>query len=132
MHSARLAFTTACLLAGAVILPSCQSAATAPKPRGQSALDVMERVAVAANICWLKSGDATFKPYSMAPELDSYSGKPRFLLVRRNSHDIRPLLVVQAEGNPARLDAFGPMMSEPVNARIASDVHRWAAGDKRC
>ncbi|MGV8936801.1 MAG: hypothetical protein ACOH2J_06730 [Allorhizobium sp.] len=132
MRTTRLAFTAACLLAGAIVLPSCQSPAAPPKPRGQSALDVMERVAVGANTCWIKSGDAPFKPYSMAPELDSYSGKPRFLLVRRNSHDIRPLLVVQAEGNPARLDVFGPMMNEPVNARISSDVRRWSNGDKRC
>lgn len=118
-------------LSGALALTACQS--DTPRPtRGHSALDVMERVAVGANTCWIKSGDGDFKGYAMAPELDSYSGRPRILLVRKNSGDIRPLLVVQAEGNPARLDAFGPMMDQPVRARIVRDVNRWSKGDKNC
>ncbi|MHB0951983.1 MAG: hypothetical protein ACYC10_08640 [Allorhizobium sp.] len=120
------------LLPGLLALSACQSNPSGPAAGGQSALDVMERVAVGANNCWIKSGDASFKAYSMAPELDSYSGRPRILLVRRNSSDIRPLLVVQAEGNPARLDAFGPMMNEPVRARILRDVARWSTGSKGC
>ena len=70
--------------------------------------------------------------YRLAPELNSFSGRPRILVVHRNSPESRPLLVVQAEGSPAKLDAFGPMMSEPVGARIATDVKRWAAGGKGC
>lgn len=113
-------------------LAACQTQPKTPQAHGQSALDVMERVAVGANNCWIKSGDTAFKAYSMAPELNSFSGKPRILLVRKGSGDIRPLLVVQAEGKPARLDAFGPMMSEPVAGRIAADVRRWSSGDKGC
>lgn len=113
-------------------LASCQSEPKTPPAQGQSALDVMERVAVGANNCWIKSGDPAFKAYSMAPELNSFSGKPRILLVRKGSSDIRPLLVVQAEGKPARLAAFGPMMDEPVSARIAADVRRWSGGAKGC
>ena len=113
-------------------LAACQSQPKTPQAHGQSALDVMERVAVGANNCWIKSGDPAFKAYAMAPELNSFSGKPRILLVRKGSRDIRPLLVVQAEGRPARLDAFGPMMSEPVAGRIAADVRRWSSGDKGC
>ena len=64
----------------------------------------MERIALGANACWFKSGDPAFKAYSLAPELTSFSGRPRILLVRKGSADIRPLLVVQAEGKPARLD----------------------------
>lgn len=120
------------LLLPLLALASCQSEPKTPPARGQSALDVMERVAVGANNCWIKSGDPAFKAYSMAPELNSFSGKPRILLVRKGSSDIRPLLVVQAEGRPARLDAFGPMMSEPVAARIAADVRRWSGGAKGC
>ncbi|MBC7313093.1 MAG: hypothetical protein H5U11_11415 [Rhizobium sp.] len=122
-----------CILALPMLaLVSCQSEPKTPPTQGQSALDVMERVAVGANNCWIKSGDPAFKAYSMAPELNSFSGKPRILLVRKGSSDIRPLLVVQAEGKPARLDAFGPMMSEPVAARIAADVRRWSGGAKGC
>lgn len=122
-----------CILALPMLaLVSCQSEPKTPPGQGQSALDVMERVAVGANNCWIKSGDPAFKAYAMAPELNSFSGKPRILLVRKGSSDIRPLLVVQAEGKPARLDAFGPMMSEPVAARIAADVRRWSGGAKGC
>ncbi|MCM2476986.1 hypothetical protein HGO38_26405 [Rhizobium sp. CG5] len=127
----RIALTVfACL--GLLALSACQPKAPGPAARTQSALDVMEKVAVGANRCWMKSGDAAFKAYEMAPELNSFSGKPRFLLVRRGSRDIRPVLVVQAEGRPAKLSAFGPMMGEPTAARIAADVKRWAAGDKGC
>lgn len=126
----RLTLTAfACL--GLLVLTACQSKEPAPA-NGQSALDVMEKVAVGANRCWMKSGDAAFKAYEMAPELNSFSGKPRFLLVRRGSRDIRPVLVVQAEGRPAKLSAFGPMMGEPTAGRITTDVKRWAAGDKGC
>ncbi len=133
MHPARSPAPIVCILAAAFALSACQSSAPPPsKTHGHSALDIMERVAVGANRCWLKSGDPAFKAYSMAPELDSYSGKPRFLLVRRGSHDIRPVLVVQAQGNPGRLEAFGPMMGEPAGARVAHDIRRFANGDKDC
>lgn len=113
-------------------IAACQSKPKTPPTQGQSALDVMEKVAVGANNCWIKSGDPAFKAYAMAPELNSFSGKPRILLVRKGSPDIRPLLVVQAEGRPARLEAFGPMMSEPVAGRITADVRRWSSGSKGC
>lgn len=118
-------------LALAAALASCQTKTPAPKPNG-AALPTMERVALGANACWFKSGDPAFKAYRLAPELNSFSGRPRILVVHRNSPESRPLLVVQAEGNPAKLDAFGPLMSEPVAARIATDVKRWAAGGKGC
>lgn len=114
----------------AALLAACQA-----KPVAQSspsALDVMEKVAVAANRCWFKSGDAAFKSYAFAPELTSFSGRPRILLTRKGSSDIRPLLVVQAEGKPARLDAFGPLMNEQLGTRIGTDVKRWAAGNSNC
>ncbi|MBO3760624.1 hypothetical protein [Ciceribacter sp. L1K22] len=112
-------------------LVGCQPKATTPAG-GPSALDIMEKVAVGANRCWFKSGDPAFKAYSLAPELTSFSGRPRILLVRKGSSDIRPLLVVQAEGKPARLQAFGPMMGEPISGRIGKDVQRWAAGNTDC
>jgi len=92
----------------------------------------MERVALGANGCWFKSADPAFKAYRLAPELNSFSGRPRILIVPRNSPEARPLAVVQAEGHPARLQAFGPLLSEPVGARITADVRRWAAGDEGC
>lgn len=118
-------------LAAAAALAGCQTKTPAPKANN-GALPTMERIALGANSCWFKSGDAAFKAYRLAPELNSFSGRPRILVVHRNSPESRPLLVVQAEGSPAKLDAFGPMMSEPVGARITTDVKRWAAGGKGC
>ncbi|MCP8893563.1 hypothetical protein KYK29_01380 [Shinella daejeonensis] len=117
-------------LATAAALAACQS--KAPPAVDRAALPTMERVALGASACWFKSGDAAFKAYRLAPELNSFTGRPRILLVHRNAPESRPLLVVQAEGNPARLDAFGPLMGEPAAARIETDVKRWASGGKNC
>lgn len=119
-------------IAVAGLLAGCKPEAPKPSAPSQSALDIMEKVAVGANRCWFKSGDPAFQTYSLAPELTSFSGRPRILIVRKTSADIRPLLVVQAEGKPARLDAFGPMMNEAIAPRIRQDVVRWANGSKDC
>lgn len=112
----------------ATLAAGCQSAPA----QSTAALPTMERVALGANACWFKSGDAAFKPYRLAPELNSFSGRPRILLVKRNSPESRPLAVVQAEGHPARLQAFGPLFNEAVGTRMATDVKRWAAGGTGC
>lgn len=98
----------------------------------KAALPTMERVALAANSCWFKSGDSSFKPYRLAPELNSYSGRPRILVVPASNPGGRPLLVVHAEGNPAKVEAFGPLMSGSSGNRIAADVRRWAGGQSSC
>lgn len=93
----------------------------------------MERVAIAANRCWFKAKDPSFTPYRMAPELNSFSGTPRFLVVKKHSPESRPLLVVQASGSPVQLSVFGPLMAEPTfAARVNADVTRWARGGKDC
>lgn len=120
------------ILTGAATLSACQSDRQPPQVQNQAALPTMERVALAANSCWFKSGDAAFKNYRLAPELNSFSGRPRILAVPRNSPESRPLLVVQAEGNPARLDAFGPLIDGPNGQRIRQDIVRWARGAKNC
>jgi hypothetical protein len=118
-------------------LAGCQSSGK-PGPgalafsSSKAALPTMERVALAANSCWFKSGDSSFKPYRLAPELNSYSGRPRILVVPGNNPGGRPLLVVHAEGNPAKVEAFGPLMSNSVGNRIAADVRRWADGQSAC
>ncbi|CAN7368826.1 hypothetical protein LJR235_002122 [Pararhizobium sp. LjRoot235] len=123
---------TAGSFAIAALAAGCQSASPPAPAQSTAALPTMERVALGANACWFKSGDAAFKPYRLAPELNSFSGRPRILLVKRNSPESRPLAVVQAEGHPARLQAFGPLFNEAVGARMATDVKRWAAGDTGC
>ncbi|KZS52097.1 hypothetical protein CO665_16145 [Rhizobium anhuiense] len=121
----------ALLTALAAIVAACQTPAPTTGPN-RGALPTMERVALGANACWFKSGDPAFAAYKLAPELNSFSGRPRILVVHKGSPESRPLLVVQAEGSPSRLQAFGPMMQEPVAGRIAADVNRWSAGNKAC
>ncbi len=85
-----------------------------------------------ASACWFKSADPDFARYQLAPELDSYSGRPRILVVERKQPGGRPSLVVQAEGDPARMEAFGPLMGGATGARITKDVNRWVGGSKGC
>ena len=119
-------------LAGIAVIAGCQSASPPAPAQSTTALATMERVALAANACWFKSGDAAFKPYRLAPELNSFSGRPRILIVKRNSPESRPLAVIQAEGHPARLQAFGPLFDEALGPRMTTDVKRFAAGNNSC
>jgi hypothetical protein len=122
------------LIVLALALTACQS--SAPRPATSSgksaALNTMERVATAAQTCWFVSKDPAFQGYRMANELNSFSGRPRILLVPAKSPEARPLLVVQAEGTPARVDAFGPVMDGESGARIANDIRRWTSGNSAC
>lgn len=119
-------------IAAFTLLAGCQSAKTPAAAPPRAALPTMERVAIAANTCWFKSNDAAFRDYRLAPELNSFSGRPRILAVPRHSPESRPMLVVQAEGSPARIDAFGPLMQGPAGSRIKNDVLRWANGGSGC
>lgn len=132
--SIRGILTATVLATLAAFAASCQSprAPTITLNESHSALSTMERVAVSANSCWFKSADPAFARYAMAPELNSFTGRPRILVVERSQPTGRPLLVVQAEGDPAKLAAFGPMMGGASGARISADVNRWAVGAKGC
>ena len=122
-----------CLLSAAAFLPGCSTREKPVAALEIGALPVMERVALGANRCWFKSKDPAFSAYRLAPELKSFTGTPRILVVRKNAPESLPLLVVQAQGSPARLDAFGPLMQEPsIKARVNKDVSRWARGAKDC
>ena len=92
----------------------------------------MEQVAISAHKCWIASKDPAFKQYQMANELNSFSGTPRFLLVPAKHYGGKPLLVVQAQGNSSRVDVFGPLMNDPLGARIGSDIARWQTGNPAC
>jgi hypothetical protein len=125
---------TAVLAVASLALASCQSGPkTPPAPSGKSAsLKAMEQVAIAAHKCWIASKDPAFKTYQMANELNNFGGTPRFLLVPAKHYGGKPLLVVQATGSSSRVDAFGPLMAEPLGARIGSDIARWQSGDRDC
>ncbi|WP_295732285.1 hypothetical protein [uncultured Bartonella sp.] len=99
---------------------------------GEPALKTMERVALTANRCWFKSDKAEFKRYGFEPELQSYSGRPRMLIVPKNTPGGKPILVVEAEGNPAKVSVYGPLMATPQGNAIGEDVDRWVKGDNEC
>ena len=92
----------------------------------------MEQIAIAAHACWFASKDPAFKPYRMANELNSFSGRPRFLLVPAKHYEGKPLLVVQAEGAAPDVQAFGPLMDEALGERITTDIRRWSSGSSSC
>ncbi|TPL81985.1 hypothetical protein FJ941_13945 [Mesorhizobium sp. B2-3-13] len=126
--------TIAIVAAAGFALASCQSSPkSTPLPSGKSAaLLAMEQVAISAHKCWIASKDPAFKQYQMANELNSFSGQPRFLLVPAKHYGGKPLLVVQAQGNSSHVDVFGPLMNDPLGARISSDVARWQARNPAC
>nr|WP_232845672.1 hypothetical protein [Aurantimonas marina] len=100
--------------------------------KADSGLDRVERLALTASRCWFKSGDPAFARYSLAPELSSFSGRPRFLLVPRGQLEARPLLVVEAQPGSAEVAVYGPLMNEALASRIDTDITRWRAGAKTC
>jgi len=116
------------------LLAACQSSTpSVPQPSGKSAsLRTMEQVATAAHKCWFASKDKAFKPYRFANELNSMSGQPRFLLVPAKNFGGLPALVVQARGNSSAVETFGPILSEPLGARISADIARWSSGSSDC
>ncbi|MDP9759867.1 hypothetical protein QE433_002679 [Agrobacterium tumefaciens] len=97
------------LLLAAAALAACQ-----PKPQpasssaSRAALPTMERIALGANACWFKSGDPAFKAYRLAPELNSFSGRPRILLVPRNSPEIAPDAGYSGRRQPGKARRFRP------------------------
>lgn len=105
---------------------------SAPARTGDTGLDRMERLTLNANRCWFKSKDPAFAAYSLAPELSSFSGKPRFLLVPKGQPEARPLLVVEGKSGAANIDIYGPLTSRTLGGRVDADLKRWAAGDDRC
>lgn len=117
----------------AALAAACQGGSGPTAVSGKSAaLATMEQIALAAQSCWFASDDPAFAAYRMANELNSFSGRPRILLVPAKTPEARPLLVVQAEGTPARIDAFGPLMEQSHGPRIAADIRRWADGSRAC
>ncbi len=115
---------------GGLVIASCQSGKS--PGRETAALAVMERVAIGARECWFKSKDPAFAAYRLAPELNSFSGRPRILLVKANAPTALPELVVQAEGNPADVQAFGPLAQGALAPRITADVNHWVQGNSGC
>ena len=115
---------------------ACQSTPNGPGnfslASSDAALPVMERIALTARECWFRSGDPQFAEFRMAPELVSFSGRPRILLVPRNNPNGLPLAVIEATGTNTTINVYGPALARPVGNRIRTDVARWSAGPTAC
>ncbi|WP_294645179.1 hypothetical protein [uncultured Aureimonas sp.] len=135
MNVARVS-TLSLALATLLVAGGCASRAPAPeKPAPRQAdtgLDRMERLTLTANRCWFKSKDPAFASYSIAPELSSFSGRPRFLLVPRGRLEARPLLVVEGATGSTEVATYGPLLDTPLRARLEGDLARWRAGSATC
>lgn len=97
-----------------------------------SVLDRMEALTLAANRCWFKSKDKAFASYSLAPELSSFSGRPRFLLVPKGRPEAKPLLVVEGSAGSRSVSTYGPVMDTALGPRVDADIRRWSAGGSAC
>ena len=125
----------ALLLLPAIVLalPACQGTREASGPRDNSAaVALLQQVNKQAQACWTRSKDKAFRAYRVIPELDTRVGKPRILLVNAKAAQGLPVYVIEAEGRPARLSAYGPLSSDPIAVRINGDLNRWSSGGTGC
>jgi hypothetical protein len=125
-HPITYAVALAVLLA---FLSGCQ---TSPVSDNSAAVVLLQRVNANAHTCWIRSKDKDFRGYSLIPELDTRAGKPRILVVRTKASQGLPKLVIEADGTPPRVTAYGPLADGPLSARIKADVDRWTAGGSSC
>ncbi|MEX3009414.1 hypothetical protein [Hoeflea sp. TYP-13] len=134
MRALRQGLTATATLVAAGLLTACQTSGPGnlTLKSSEAALPTMERIALAASKCWFKSGERSFRAYRLAPELNSFSGRPRILIVPRNRPEDRPLAVVEGEGNPATVNAYGPLLFEATGSRMTADIKRWTSGSTAC
>ena len=106
---------------------------------GQSSGDggpqqMMVGVAKQVQACWFGKKDPALKGYTMAPEINSYTGKPRILIVPRNNPGGLPKLVAQAEriNGRTQFSSFGPMLATSDGPRLDKSLRAWARGSKTC
>lgn len=100
--------------------------------QGESAVSTLQNINARALTCWIKSGDAEFKPYALVPELDSRANDPRILVVQRGKAQGLPQLVISASNTPVQITTFGPLTAQPISNRINADITAWSAGATGC
>jgi hypothetical protein len=120
----------------ALAVPACQ---TAPKDYAefgsrQDPVTTAARIAENVGACWFADSRVAFADYSYAPELTSYSGRPRVLIVPADDPAGLPVLVMEAsrEDRETRVKLFGPLMASAEASAITRDVERWASGATGC
>ena len=120
-------------------LAACQSKPTATRDyaeyrSGEKPVAVAARIAENIPRCWFSGTRPAFAPYSYAPELTSYSDRPRVLIVPKSDPGGLPKLVIEASsaGGGTSVKLFGPLMASPEAAAINRDVGRWVDGAASC
>jgi len=88
----RLRQTAAIILSLALLsaLSACQEKQTGASSdltltTQKAPTSVIVTIAKTAQKCWFKSGDPAFKKFRLAAEVNSYAGRPRFLIVPKNN-----------------------------------------------
>lgn len=131
-HSA-LPFHSCCLMA-ACLLSACSPSSRSTATATETPQSVMVRVAKQAQACWFAKKDPAFSRYKMATELNSFSGKPRILIVPKDNPQGLPKLVAQAErktgGN--QFSSFGPLLAGKDGKRLSASLRSWASGQTTC
>ena len=122
--------------AGAILLASTfVLAACSPMTRKDlSPQAMMTHVAKQAQSCWFGKKDPALKGTRLAPEINSFSGKPRILIVPGNNPAGLPKLVAQAErqNGQTKFTTFGPMLASADGTRLNASLHAWSRGSKNC
>jgi hypothetical protein len=119
-----------------VLLAGCQSdkktAAVTVSRDNTAAIAALQTINTSAQKCWSGSQNKDFRKYRIIPELDTRVGKPRILVVSAKAAQGLPQYVIEADGTPARISAYGPLGAEPLGEQMNADVMRWHKGEKGC
>ena len=126
-------------LAATLMLSACQTReAPADYLEYSSARDAgttASHLADNVRACWFAGARAaSFTGYSYAPELNSYSGRPRVLIVPKQDPGGLPKLVIEASKNESgsAVRLFGPLLAGPQAELIRRDVAHWTRGGSGC
>src|SRR5690606_35947963 len=137
MSPRRILFPAALLCAAglAVALSACSSDRGGSKVQpesGSAAVSTLQRVNTQAATCWMRSKDSAFKSYNLSPKLATGVARPRILVREKTKSQGLPVLVIEAHGQPVKIETYGPLSGSATGARINSDVQRWSSGQNGC
>jgi hypothetical protein len=135
--SARAALAAGCcaaIVAGCVSAPPQQARGYLEYRTREAPVAVAARIATGVRDCWFGERRGAFASLVFAPELDSYSGRPRVLIVPADNPGGLPRLVIEAsrDGEATSVKLFGPLLAAAEGGRIARDVERWTKGATAC
>lgn len=92
----------------------------------------LQRINEEGQRCWMRAGDPAFKALRLVPELDTHSGRPRLLLLKKDQAEGLPGLVIEAAGSPVTVTTYGPLAQTRTGARVNADIMRWSGGVAGC